>query len=133
MMQIEKLIEKFYLESLTNDEMVLLLNYLKEKEPQHEILSYYQEVWDKASESDVNIDSKSIYDKVVSEVSFSKVGLKAVTESPDRVDFKGYIRTFMRYAAVFVVAFGLFWLTQSIFIKKTATSPMAVKKADHKG
>jgi transmembrane sensor len=128
MMQIEELIGKFYLESLTDDEMVFLLNYLKEKEPQHEILSYYQAVWDKTSGFEVNVDSKSIYDKIVSEVSFSKVGFKAVTESPDSADFKGYIRIFMRYAAVFVVSFGLFWLTQSIFLKKTTTSPLAVKK-----
>jgi transmembrane sensor len=127
-MQIEELIGKFYLGSLTKDEMFFLLNYLKEKEPQHEILSYYQVVWDRASEFDLNVDSKSIYDKVVSEVSFSKVGLKAVTESPDKAGFKGYIRIFMRYAAVFVIAFGLFSLTQSIFLKKTTTSPMAVKK-----
>jgi transmembrane sensor len=128
MIRMKELIRKFYLQSLTNDEVVLLLNYLKEKEPQHEILSYYQVVWDKASEFEANIDSKSIYDRVVSEVSFSKVGFKAVTESPDSADFKGYIRIFMRYAAVFVVSFGLFWLTQSIFLKKTTTSLLAVKK-----
>jgi transmembrane sensor len=128
MMQIKELIEKYYLGLLTNDEMILLMNYLKEKEPQHEILSYYQGVWDKSSELDVMIDSKSIYDKVSRAAGVSPVGLKAVTESPERVDFKGYIRIFMRYAAVFVVAFGLFWLTQSIFIKKTSTSPMAMKK-----
>ena len=128
MMQIEKLVEKFYLESLTDEEMVFLLSYLKEKEPQHEILSYYQEVWDKALELDGNIDSKSVYDKIVNEVGLSGTGLKAVTESPDRLGFKVYVRAFMRYAAVFVVAFGLFWLTQSIFTKKAATSQMALKK-----
>jgi len=127
-MQIEELIGKFYLGSLTSDEMVFLLNYLKEKEPQHEILSYYQHVWDKASEFDVNIDSQSIFNKIISVVDSSRVGLKTVTESQDRVVLKGYIRIFMRYAAVFVAAFGLFWLTQSILIKKTATLPMAVKK-----
>jgi len=128
-MQIEKLIGKFYLESLTDDEMVFLLNYLKEKEPQHEILSYYQEVWDKSLEHNVNIDSKSVYDKIVSEVGLSRNELKAVTESPDRLGFKFYVRAFMRYAAVFVVSFGLFWLTQSIFTKKATTSPMVLKKA----
>jgi transmembrane sensor len=127
-MQIKELIEKFYLGSLTDDEMVLLLNYLKEKEPQHEILSYYQGVWDKSSEVDIDIDSKGIYDKVIGAVVISPVEMETEAESPDTIDFKSYIRTFMRYAAVFVVAFGLFWLTQSIFIKKTSTSPMAMKK-----
>ncbi len=126
--QIEDLIEKFYLESLPDDEMAFLLNYLKEKEPQHEILSYYQEVWDKADAFNENIDSKGIYDRVVSVVSFSRVGLKSVTESPDKLGFSGYITTFMRYAAVFVIALGFFWLTQSILFKKTTTQQIAVKE-----
>jgi ferric-dicitrate binding protein FerR (iron transport regulator) len=127
-MQIEKLIENFYLESLTDDEMVFLLNYLKDKEPQHEILSYYQVMWDKAGEYNETIDSKSIYDKIVRDVSFSRVGLKSAKESQDRVVFRAYLRTFMRYAAVFVFAFGLFWLTQSILFRKTTTPQITAKE-----
>ena len=127
-MHFEKLIEKFYLESLTDDEMDFLLNYLKDKEPKHEILSYYQAVCDKAGKYNENIDSKSIYGKIVRDVSFSRVGLKSAPESPVKVGFRGYIRTFMRYAAVFVCAYGLFWLTQSILFKKTTTPKMAVKE-----
>ena len=39
-MQIEKLIEKFYLGTLTNEELSSLLNYLKDQEPQHEVLVF---------------------------------------------------------------------------------------------
>ncbi len=124
MMQMKELIGKFYSGSISDEEMVILLNYLKEKEPQHEILSYYQGVWDNSSEPEVTIDSKGIFDKVVREIGVSPVGLSI----PDRARSKDYIRTFMRYAAVFVFSFGVFWLTQSIFFRKTATSPMAVKK-----
>jgi ferric-dicitrate binding protein FerR (iron transport regulator) len=127
-MQIEKLIEKFYLGSITDNEMVFLLNYLKEKEPNHEILSHYQVMWEKAGEFNEKIDSKSIYDKIVREVSYYGVGLKSATESPDRLGFIGYFRTFMRYAAVFVFAFGLFWLTQSILFKKPATPQIIAKE-----
>ena len=127
-MLIEKLIEKFYLESLTDDEMVFLFNYLKDKEPHHEILSYYEVMWDKASEYNETIDSKSIYDKIVRDVSFSRVGLKSATESPDRVVFRAYSKKFIQYAAVFVFAFGFFWLTQSILFRKATTTQIAMKE-----
>jgi ferric-dicitrate binding protein FerR (iron transport regulator) len=126
-MKIEKLIENYYLESITDDEMVLLLNYLKDKEPQHEILSYYKEIWEKAGEYNETIDSKGIYDKIVRDVSFSRVGLKSATESPERVVFRASLRTFMRYAAVFAFGFGLFWLTQSILFNKTTTPKIVLK------
>ncbi len=129
-MQIEKLIEKFYLKSLTDNEMVFLLNYLKDKEPQHEILSHYQEMWDKAGEYIEKINSKSIYYKIVREVSFSRVGLKSVSESPGRVGFRGYFRSFMKYAAVFILSFGLFWLTQ-IFLQKKEVSPPQLAAVEH--
>lgn len=127
-MLIEKLIEKFYLESLTDNEMSFLLNYLKEKEPHHEIFSYYEVRWDKADEYNETIDSKSIYDKIVRDVSFSRLGLKSVTEIPDRAVFRAYIKKFIRYAAVFVFAFGIFWLTQSILFRKATTPQIAVKE-----
>jgi transmembrane sensor len=125
-MQIGDLINKSYLGTLTKEEMAFLLNYLKDKEPQHEILSYYQEIWDEAGKCNDYIDSKSIYDKIVKDVSFSGVGLKSVTGSPERLGSSGYIRAFMRYAAVFVFAFGLFWLTQLLLMKKTITPHITV-------
>jgi len=125
-MQIEKLIEKFYLGSLTDNEMVFLLNYLRDKEPQNEILSHYLTMWDEAGKYNEEIDSNSIYDKIVRKVGFSRVSLKSVTKSPDRTGFRAYIIAFMRYAAVFVFAFGLFWLTQSVLIKKTTAAKTAL-------
>jgi ferric-dicitrate binding protein FerR (iron transport regulator) len=126
--QIEKLIENYYLESITDDEMVFLLNYLKDKEPQHEILAYYKVIWEKAGECNETIDSKGIFDKIVRNVIFTKVGLTSAPESPGRVVLKAYIRTLMRYAAVFVLAFGLFWLTQSNLFRKKITPQLAVKE-----
>jgi len=125
-MQIKELIEKFYLGKLTNDEIIFLLNYLKDKEPQHEVLLYYQDLWDKSNEHNNYIDSKRIYNKVVSKVDFSGIGLKAATESPKKLVFRGYVRTIMRYAAVFVFAFGLFWLLQSYLFNKPTTPHMPV-------
>jgi len=131
-MKIEKLIEKFYLKSLTDKEMVFLLNYLRDKEPQHEILSHYLTMWDEAGKYNEEIDSNSIYDKIVRKVGFSRVSLKSVTESPDRTGFRAYIIAFMRYAAVFVFAFGLFWLTQSILFRKSVSPQIPLKQQSTK-
>lgn len=128
MVHIKKLIEEFYLGSLSNEEMIFLLDYLKEKEPQHEILFYYQAAWDNASDSDIDADSREIYDKIAHAVGFSPVDSDTVSKRRGQESQKFNFRVFMRYAAVFILSFGLFWLTQSVFNKKAADSP-AVKKA----
>jgi len=115
-MQIEKLIKKFYLGKLTNMELTFLLSHLKEKEPSHELLELYQRMWDRADGTESNINSEDIYNKVVSKV---EVRLESVTGSPAKVGFRGYVGTLMRYAAVFILSFGLSWLVHSLFISKT--------------
>ena len=132
-MQIKELIEKFYLGSLTDDEMILLLNYLKEKEPQHEILSYYQGVWDKSSEPDVMIDSKSIYDKVVSAVGVSPVGLKAVTESPDRVRFQRLYQDIYAVCRCFCCRVRDFLADSVHFYKENGNFTHGSEKTGYKG
>ncbi|MCX6327048.1 MAG: DUF4974 domain-containing protein [Bacteroidia bacterium] len=115
-MQIEKLTEKFYLGTVTNEELTFLLSYLKEKEPQHEILEYYQNLWDESSEINNDIDSERIYNEVFRKVS---IRLMTVTGSTKKVEFRGYFRLVMRYAAVFILAFGLSWLVHSYFLNRS--------------
>ncbi len=57
-MQIETLIRKFYLGTLTNEELTYLLSYMKKSEPHNEILELYQKIWDKADSSKSEIDSR---------------------------------------------------------------------------
>ena len=124
-MQIEKLTEKFRLGTLTNEELAFLLNYLKDKEPQSEILVYYQNVWDKAEEDKNGINSQSLYNEIVRTIGISSDGSLQSKESRKEISFKGYIKSIMRYAAIFILAFVLSWLVHMYFWNKTTTSPIA--------
>ena len=124
-MQIEKLIKNFYLGTLTNEELTFLLNYLKDKEPQHEILGFYQNMWDRAAEFNSDIDSKKIYNQIVKTIGVLEGGRMPATGSSKEIIFIGYVRLVMRYAAVFILAFGLSWLVHLYFWNRTATPTMA--------
>lgn len=125
-MQIEKLISKFYLGTLTNEELTFLLDYLKDKEPQHELLDFYQNVWDEAAELYGEINSERIYNKVVRRAGISGGGLNPVTERQMKVEFSGYVSTIMRYAAFFILAFGLSWLVHSYLPDRTTAPPVII-------
>lgn len=124
-MQIKKLIDRFYLGTITNEEMTLLLSYLKEKEPQNEVLEFYQDMWDESSEFNNNIDSEKIYNEMVNRAG---IGKKPVTGSPKKTEFIGYVRLVMRYAAVFILAFGFFWLVNSYFLNRTLPSEVLAEQ-----
>jgi ferric-dicitrate binding protein FerR (iron transport regulator) len=124
-MQIEKLIKKFYLGTLTNEELTFLLNYLTDQEPQHEVLVFYQNIWDKAEEYNSDIDSKRIFNQIVKTIGVSEGGRLPATGSLKKVVFRDYVRLVMRYAAVFILAFGLSWLVHLYFWNRTTTTPIA--------
>lgn len=126
-MHIKELIENFYQGKLSKEELTYLLNYLKDNEPQYELLFLYQKKWDEASELNTNIDSERIYNRIVSKVDSRIVnkgngGMIPVKGSPERKILRKYIITTIGYAAVFVMAFGLSWLVHSSFGNKTANS-----------
>jgi transmembrane sensor len=123
-MQIEKLIEKFFLGTLTNEELTFLLNYLKDKEPQNEVLVFYQNMWNSATEFNSDIDSKRIYNQIVKTIGISEGRRMPATASSKEIIFTGYIRSVMRYAAVFILAFGFSWLVHLYFLNRTTTPPM---------
>ena len=125
-MQIETLIKKFYLGTLTKEETIFLLDYLKDKEPQHEVLRFYQNVWDKAGEYNNDLDSKRLYNQIVNEIGVSVSGLKPAEESPMRIRFIGKVSSIMRYAAVFILAFGLSWLVHLYFWNETKITPVSI-------
>ena len=122
--QIEKLIEKFHLGTLSNEELAFLLNYLKDQEPQHEVSVFYQHIWDRESEFNPDIDSKNIYDQVISNIGITGAGLIPATESPKGVKSGGYVIRIMQYAAVFIVAFLISWQVHSYFGDETVTPPI---------
>jgi transmembrane sensor len=121
-MQIEELIKNFYLGKLSQEETAFLLNYLKEKDPQHEALVFYQNVWDKSSGLNSNIDSKRIYNQIVKTIGISEGEL----ENPRNIRFSQYLKVVLRYAAVFILAFGLSWMFHSFFRNGTKTQPVSI-------
>ena len=123
-MQIEKLIKKFYLGTLTNEELTFLLNYLKDEEPQHEVLVFYQNMWDKIEEYNNDIDSQGLYNQIIKTIGTSEGGRVPATGSSKEILFTGYVRLVIRYAAVFILAFGLSWLVHLFFWNRTTTPPM---------
>ena len=124
-MQIEKLIEKFNLGTVTNEELTFLLNYLKDKEPQSEVLGFYQNIWDRTTEFNSNIDSRRIYNQIVKTIGVSEGGRIPATGNSKEIMFTSYVRLVMRYAAVFILAFGLSWLVHLYFFNRTAAPPIA--------
>jgi len=125
-MQIEELIKKFYLETLSKEEMSFLLDYLKHKEPQHDMLVHYQDIWNKAEEYNEDIDSRELYNEIVKAIGISHEVEKPVTGNPKALLPIGNFRLIMRYAAVFIFAFGLSWLVHLYFGNRTTTPSLPV-------
>lgn len=125
-MQIEYLIKKFYLGTLTKEEMSFLLDYLKHEEPQHEVLVLYQNIWDKAEEKNSDIDSHGLYNQIVRSIGITDRGMIPSTGSSKQGPFTSYIRSVMRYAAVFIIAFGLSWLVHLLYFNRTSSPPLTV-------
>jgi hypothetical protein len=100
-MQIEKLTEKFRRGTISNEEMVFLLNYLKDKEPGSEISEYYQSVWDIEEKYENDINSQSLYNEIIRTSGISGDKSMQLKESRKKISFTGNINSIMRYAAVF--------------------------------
>jgi transmembrane sensor len=124
-MQIQELIDKFYLGTVTSEERTLLLSYLKEKEPLHEVLAFYQNEWDKSSVNNNDIDSERIYNETISRLG---VGMKSLSGNIEKVKPVVSARLVMRYAAIFIFAFGLSWFVHSYYLNQTLP---AEKMAEH--
>lgn len=125
-MQIEELIKKFHLGTISNEELTFLLSCLKDKKPQHEILVFYQNMWDKPDEFNSDINSEKIYNQIA-----KTIGISPDETSSEIKKAKGalYIRQFrlaLKYAAVFIFAFGLSWLVHLHFSNRTTISPVSV-------
>jgi ferric-dicitrate binding protein FerR (iron transport regulator) len=127
-MQLKTLINKLYLETLTKEETISLLNSLKDKEPQHEVLRFLQDTWDEAEEYNNEIDSRRLYNQTLNRIGTLDGGLKISEGSPNKNNFIGSkVSSIMRYAAVFLLAFGLSWLVHLYFWNRptTLSLPMA--------
>jgi len=128
-MQIDKLIEKFYLGTLSKEEISCLLNDLKDEEPQTEISDLYQNTWDNAEDSNSEVDSEGLYNQLVSKLGVS-VRLEPPPGSLKEKSAISMVSSLLRYAAVFAFAIGLSWLVHSYFLNTTKPSLSPVAFAD---
>ena len=120
-MQMEELIKKFYLGKLSQEETAFLLNYLKDEEPQHEVLDFYQNLWDKPAGLNNNVDSGKIYKQIV-----RSIGISEEEGNQKKIFLSQYLKEVLRYAAVFILAFGLSWLFHSYFRNETKTQSVSM-------
>ena len=105
--------------ALTNSEISFLLEYFKSVEPGAETESLFKRAWDESSEANEQIDTKWIYSQVLNMVNFSRVGGQENRSVPSngqsgiRISKRFWIPA-LRYAAVFFLAFALFWLVRPV-------------------
>jgi transmembrane sensor len=125
-MQIDELIKKFYRGTLTKEELSFLLEYLKPEEPQHELQVLYQDFWEKAERVNKDVDSRELFNEIITRIGIDKDVIIPERENPSISHFKRNIKLMMRYAAVFIFAFGLSWLIHFYFWKNTTATPVDV-------
>lgn len=125
-MQIEELIKKFYLGTLSEEEMSFLRDYLKHEEPQHDLLVFYKNIWNKEEEDTEDVDSRKLFDEIVKKIGISHEMVKPLSGSSKVSLLMGNLRTIMRYAAVFIFAFVLSWLVHLNFRVRTINTPLPV-------
>lgn len=127
MRDIAKLIEKTKKGTLSNPEIHSLLDYLNDREPGVEIDSLYQRIWKETPEVNNDIDSKWIYQQILSKITV-ETGSSVERESETSKSYlslgnsKRFWLPLLRYAAVFVLAFALLWLFQPIHPAKESVS-----------
>jgi len=119
MTEINNLINKLKEGSLTNSEIAYLLEYLKESQPGLEIQSLFQKAWNESPELNKEIDTKWIYNQVLNKVRINRVNdqERKLLPADDRFSLRSLKRYWMpalRYAAVFILAFALFWLVRPV-------------------
>jgi transmembrane sensor len=125
-MQIEELIKKFHLGTLSNEELTSLLSYLKDNKPQHEILTYYQNIWNKPDEFQGEINSEKIYNQIAQTIGISSDESSSEIKKAKRAPRLRQFRLVLRYAAVFIFAFGLSWAVHLHYSSRTGISPVSI-------
>jgi len=129
-MDLYKLIKKLEEGSLSQSETSYLLKLMGTDEPEQEMKDLLQKMWDESREDNREINSKWLYNKIISTVSVSRVGfvsnqdrgLGSVGSSFFLEKLKEFRMPFFRYAIVLVISFGLFWLIQPFPVTKKTSS-----------
>lgn len=108
-MNFDNLLKKLKENTLSEKEAAYLLAYLKNHEPGSEMKTLFKKAWDESSDINKEIDSKRIYNQVLNKINFKITQENTVSAS--RFTSK-YLMPALRYAAVFILAFALYWLVK---------------------
>lgn len=108
---IEDLIAKFNRNDISPDEMALLLDYFKSHEPTNELMEVYQRVWESASASGSSINSEAAYSGIMKGIDQEKIPVRKLTAF-----------TVIKYAAIFILAFGMSWFIHNAVNKSESHS-----------
>jgi transmembrane sensor len=98
---IEVLVEKFYLGTISNEEVGFLLTYLKDREPKSALLEIYQNKWTQAKNINEHVDSDKLFNSIIRKL---ELKTRRVTVN------MSHAWPVLKYAAIFIFAFGLSWL-----------------------
>jgi ferric-dicitrate binding protein FerR (iron transport regulator) len=94
---IESLIRKFNDGDISTEELSFLISYLKENEPQSELLGLYEKVWNEIEIVNSRAQSSKIYKNI----------LKKIKKENDRPNV---FFSVLKYAAILMLGFGLSFL-----------------------
>jgi ferric-dicitrate binding protein FerR (iron transport regulator) len=127
MVNLTDLIKKLKEGTISSSEIASLLEYFKEREPKPGLQSLFRETWEESSEVNKEVDSKWIYNQVtdkigITRVSDSKGSIKNVDDRLNLRNLKRYLKPALQYAAVFILAFILFWLVRPVPDPKESVS-----------
>jgi transmembrane sensor len=115
----ENLVNKVKDGSISTRELVLLLKAFKYKEFPQELEELFSSYWERSSYYNGDIDAEKRWESLLNKI--TGVDDPQVVSPVKPKKSKLSIRAFLKYAAIFILAFGLSWLLHSIFTKDLVT------------
>ncbi len=104
--RIKYLMERYKLNNLSKEEFKELLGYLNYTDMSPELSNYYQQSWESSSKHYSGVNSNEILTKIHEQIEIKP-------NSTGNTPWNHALYVFMRYAAIFIVAFGLSWFIKS--------------------
>jgi len=129
LLDFNNLVKKLKEGTITNDEIAVLLEYLKESEPGPEMESIFQKAWAESAEISSVADSKWLFDMISSKTDRIFNGVEEEVPGRSEKDklspggLKRYIIPLLRYAAVLILGFSLFYLVRPFTQSSNKTLP----------
>lgn len=106
---IKKLIEKFNLGSISREELLYMVSYFKENDPNNELLQVYQEAWEASLSETSEYNFSQAYSNILTNIKADTTRIKQLKKDRN-IDFK----LIWKYAAVFIIAFSASWFVHNL-------------------